>query len=160
MLKKIAFIALCTMALATPVFAATNPHVDGAFDRATMQTYVPLWSNPVSTLYADPEFIRYSKISNEEHKNCDICVASIVLSLRGSNTAVGNLAVYDLNCNTKKVLYERKVDLANAKKISEQNFSNPPAIKAAPNNTIEKEILKLKEIQQLQSFNNEMRFGN
>ena len=160
MLKKIAGIALCLMAFAAPTFAAPAPSVDGAVDQATIQGYIPLWSNASATLYADPGFIRYGKSSAAQHKDCDICAVSTLLTTEGTDIAIGNLAVYDLKCKTKKVFYVKRVDVKKNKKVYEENIKAPVAVKAAPNNTIEQEVAKLIEIEQLQTFNNAMRYGN
>lgn len=159
MLKKIASVALCLVALAVPAFAAPAPLLDAAVDQAAVQGYIPLWSNDKTTLYADPAFIRYGKSSDPAHKDHEICAVSTLLTTEGTDIATGNLVIYDLNCLTKKTFYEKVVDVKKNKKISEQNFKQPAPVKASSKNTIAQEVAKLKELQQLQTFNNAARYG-
>ncbi|MDO4178923.1 MAG: hypothetical protein Q4D21_07000 [Phascolarctobacterium sp.] len=160
MLKKILGIALCLIALSIPVFAAEQPKVDAAVDQATIQGYIPLWTNGNTTLYADPAFIRYGKSSDPAHKEHNICAVSTLLTTEGEDIATGNLVIYDLNCVTKKTFYEKIVDVKKNKKVSEQNFKKPVAVPASAKNTIAQEVARLKEIEQLQTFNNAIRYGN
>lgn len=155
MLKKIVGIALCLIAFNIPSFA--NSIVNSGVDSNSIQDYITLWSDSSATLYADPAFIHYGKSSNAQHKNCDICAASIILTPEGSDVAVVNLVIYDFNCKTKKIYRETKIDVKKNKTISRKDFSAPIVERVAPNNNIEKEMAKLKDIQQLQTFNNSIR---
>lgn len=159
MFKKIAGIALCIVALAAPVLAAPAPQLDGAVDQAAIQGYIPLWSNDKTTLYADPSFIRYGKSSDPAHKDHEICAVSTLLTTEGNDIATGNLVVYDFNCLTKKTFYEKVINVKKNKKVSEQNFKKPEAIKASAKNNIALEVSKLKEMQQMQTFNNSVQYG-
>ena len=159
MLKKIIGATCLMMAFTFTCFAAEQPKLDGPVDEATIQGYIPLWTSGNETLYADPLYIRYGKPKDFNHKNCTICAVSTLLTEEGKDVAKGNLCVYDLNCVTKKTFYEKIVDVKKNKKISEENFKNPPAVKGSPNSPIAIEVQKLKDIQLVQTFNNEMRYA-
>lgn len=159
MFKKIIGMALCIAALAAPALAASAPQVDGAVNQAALQSYIVLWSSDKTTLYADPSFIRYGKSSSPAHKDHEICAVSTLLTTEGKDIATGNLVIYDLNCLTKKTFYEKVVDVKKNKKVSEQNFKNPEATPASSKNNIAKEVAKLKDLKQMQTFNNANQYG-